>query len=59
METKEKRKITRSKSDTGVFDQMDKLPDMSLKELYYVLKASRRKLKEKIIKGAHSRLNMA
>lgn len=36
---------------TGVFDQMDKMPDISLKELYYVLKASRRKLKQKFQNG--------
>jgi hypothetical protein len=49
---------TKGKSDTGIFDQMDKLPDMSLRELYYVLKASRRKIKEKIINGAETGFKM-
>lgn len=40
---KESDQSNRSKS----FDQLDKMPDISLRELYYVLKASRRKLKEK------------
>lgn len=31
-----------------VFDRLDKLPDISLKDLYYVLKASRKKLKQRL-----------
>ncbi len=51
METVNQVKEQTSKG-TGVFDQMDKMPDISLKELYYVLKASRRKLKQKFHNGS-------
>jgi len=47
METKEKEKWQQKR--TKVFDHLDKMPDISVMELYYVLKASRKKLKEKYI----------
>ncbi len=35
------------KKRSKVFDHLDKMLDISLRELYYVLKASRKRLKEK------------
>lgn len=36
----------------NVFDHLDKLPDITLKELYLMLKASRRKISQRIVKRA-------
>ncbi|HNP06721.1 MAG TPA: hypothetical protein PKN99_03805 [Cyclobacteriaceae bacterium] len=47
METKEEERMLQKPNK--VFDHLDKMPDISLMELYYVLKASRKRLKEKYI----------